>query len=650
MAKTPSEHEWFDRDYSTRQVYGRLWRAARRYWLMLGVGVLCGMAVGGSWLPVFQMLKPALEELQAPPAVERQVEAESVQAQGAPKTVEAPVSPPKAEPQTPVWLERTERAAGYLGLQVRDAKGEFKGAFLLLAVLVLPLVLLFRLATVYLNNYCLRWVSVHVVKDLRNSLFAHLQEQSLAFFGRIEVGRIMSRALGDPQQIDSVMSVTIAELCRAPFEILVSLAFVVYFAIEHDLLGMIAIAVIGYPICMYPIVQIGKWVRKWSRRMMECSAVLQSGMVENLTGIRLVKACNTEQLEIDRFAEKNRQVVKTTLRAERLSLFVSPVTETASILLASIFLLICYWSGKGFADILPLLVPFVVAYKPIKSLGKLQTSIERGRAALSRVYSLLDLDTALPQPQNPVGKKHFDSAITFEQVGFSYGAGKTTLEEIDFQLRKGQTIAVVGSTGSGKSTIANLLCRFYDPTSGRVALDGIPLDQINPKDLRNLIGIVTQETVLFNTTIAQNIAYGRPEATLEQIIQAAKLANAHDFIASHPDGYSRIVGDKGFVLSGGERQRIAIARAILRNPPILVLDEATSALDTVTEQQVQQAITHLMANRTVFAIAHRLSTIRQADLILVLDKGRIIERGTHAQLYAQGGVYRRLCDIQHQSQ
>lgn len=650
MAKTPSEHEWFDSDYSTRQVYGRLWRAARRYWLMLSIGVLCGMAVGGSWLPVFQMLKPALEELQAPAAVVQQVDAESVQAKEAPKGVEGQVAPPKAEPQTPAWLERTERVAGHLGLQVRDAKGEFKGAFLLLAVLVLPLVLLFRLATVYLNNYCLRWVSVHVVKDLRNRLFAHLQEQSLAFFGRIEVGRIMSRALGDPQQIDSVMSVTIAELCRAPFEILVSLAFVVYFAIEHDLLGMIAIAVIGYPICMYPIVQIGKWVRKWSRRMMECSAVLQSGMVENLTGIRLVKACNTEQLEIDRFAEKNRQVVKTTLRAERLSLFVSPVTETASILLAAIFLLICYWSGKGFADILPLLVPFVVAYKPIKSLGKLQTSIERGRAALSRVYSLLDLDTALPQPQNPVDKKSFDNAIAFEQVGFSYGAGKTTLEGIDFQLRKGQTVAVVGSTGSGKSTIANLLCRFYDPTSGRVALDGIALDQINPQDLRNLIGIVTQETVLFNTTIAQNIAYGRPEATLEQIIQAAKLANAHDFIASHPDGYNRIVGDKGFVLSGGERQRIAIARAILRNPPILVLDEATSALDTVTEQQVQQAITHLMANRTVFAIAHRLSTIRQADLILVLDKGRIIERGTHAQLYDQGGAYRRLCDIQHQSQ
>lgn len=654
MAKATPVREWFDRDYSSREVYGRLWRAARRYWLMIALGVVCGMAVGGSWLPVFQMLQPALKELQtagSPAQVESVAE---VPVQAATEVVtSADATPVATQPKAqniPSWLVKTEQVAGYVGISVRDERGELKGSFLILAVLVLPLVLLFRLLTVFLNNYCLRWVSVHVIKDLRNQIFAHLQKQSLHFFGRIEVGRIMSRALGDPQQIDSVMSVTIAELCRAPFEILTALGFVIYFAIEHEMLVMIAIAVIGYPLCMWPIVLIGKWVRKWSRRMMECSAVLQSDLVENLTGIRLVKACNTEALEINRFAEKNRQVVKTTLRAVRLSLFVSPVTETVSILLAALFLLICYWGGKSFADILPLLVPFVVAYKPIKSLGKLQTSLERGRAALVRVYSLLDLDTALPEPQNPVEVTDFQRAIAFNNVSFSYATGKQTLKGISFELPRGKTVAVVGSTGSGKSTLANLLCRFYDPTEGSITLDGTPLNRIAPRNLRQLIGIVTQETVLFNTTIAENIAYGLKEVSKDAIIRAAQLANAHDFIMSHPDGYDRIVGDKGFVLSGGERQRIAIARAILRNPPILVLDEATSALDTVTEQQVQLAITHLMENRTTFAIAHRLSTIRKADMILVLDHGTIIERGTHAELYAQGGAYRKLCDIQHQTQ
>jgi subfamily B ATP-binding cassette protein MsbA len=237
--------------------------------------------------------------------------------------------------------------------------------------------------------------------------------------------------------------------------------------------------------------------------------------------------------------------------------------------------------------------------------------------------------------------------LVFDHVSFWYNKGdQQVVKDADFVLSRGKTVAVVGSTGSGKTTLANLLARFYDPTSGRVMMDGIDLREMATADLRSLIGVVTQETILFNTTIEENIAYGTKNATQEQIKAAAEMANAHSFIINHPDGYKRIVGDKGFVLSGGERQRVAIARAILKNPPILILDEATSALDTVTEQQVQEAITHLMENRTVFVIAHRLSTVQNADTILVMDHGSIIESGSHDVLYAKGGVYANLCDVQ----
>jgi subfamily B ATP-binding cassette protein MsbA len=273
-------------------------------------------------------------------------------------------------------------------------------------------------------------------------------------------------------------------------------------------------------------------------------------------------------------------------------------------------------------------------------------SLESGRAALSRIYSFLDMDTSLPIAKNPIMKKTFNEEVVFEHVEFSYNVtDRQVAKDVSFVLKRGKTIAVVGSTGSGKTTLANLLARFYDPTGGRICMDGVELRDIEIGDLRKLIGVVTQETILFNTTIADNIAYGTPGATQDQIEAAAKMANAHPFILQHPDGYKRVVGDKGFVLSGGERQRVAIARAILKNPPILILDEATSALDTATEQQVQEAISHLMENRTVFVIAHRLSTIKHADLILVMDQGQIIESGNHDELYAKGGVYHGLCNV-----
>jgi len=444
-----------------------------------------------------------------------------------------------------------------------------------------------------------------------------------------------------------VISHTLADLCRAPFEILVAVGYVIYFAIKNNMLETLVLVLFGFPLILLPMAVLGSLVRRWSRRALHRISFISSKIHENLTCIRVVKAYHTEEYEIERYRKVNQHYVKSVLRALRIELLITPSVECVGIFLIFVFVIYCFFRKIAIHEIVPLLVPFFVAYRPMKQLGKVQAQIERGRAALARMFSLLDTDFSLPLAADPVRKASFDDRVRFDHVDFRYGEGpELTIKDVSFEIPLGSVVAVVGGTGSGKTTLANLLARFYDPVAGSVSMDGIDMRQLDIGDLRSLIGVVTQETVLFNDTIAFNIAYGTPDATREQIIAAAKLANAHDFIMAQPEGYDRVAGEKGFALSGGERQRVAIARAILKNPPILILDEATSALDTVTERLVQDAINKLMANRTTFAIAHRLSTIRNADLILVLDKGRIIERGTHEQLYTASGAYRKLCDMQ----
>jgi subfamily B ATP-binding cassette protein MsbA len=635
--------EWFDKEFTAREVYGRLFKRARKYSWALFIGVFSGMMVGGTWLPVFQVLQPAIMQMQGASGGSQQPAVGSQQpAVGS----QQPAVGSRQSAKLPGWFKEVEKAAKVLGVTITDEKGDVRTSFFMMMLLVVPLALALRLGTLYLNNYMLQWAGTRVVRDLRNEMFDHLQNQSLKFFGRMDVGRIMSRCNGDPGTVQTVVTHTVAEMCRAPFEIIASIGFVIYFAIKNDMVEMIVLAFVGYPLAMYPLLWVGKKIRTYARKGLERGAVLGSNMLENLTGIRVVKAYHTEEEEKRKYRESNQQCVKIALKSIRVGLLVGPMMETATIMLSVIFLAICFWKGKTFADIIPLLTPFVVAYKPLKSLAKIQISLESGRAALARIYSFLDMDTALPLVKDPVAKKSFDKELVFEHVEFSYNTEERKIvHDANFVLARGKTIAVVGSTGSGKTTLANLLARFYDPTGGRILMDGIDLRDMDIADLRNLIGVVTQETILFNTTIAENIAYGTKGATHEQIEAAAKMANAHPFIMGHSDGYQRVVGDKGFVLSGGERQRVAIARAIVKNPPILILDEATSALDTVTEQQVQEAITHLMENRTVFVIAHRLSTIQHADRILVLDQGNIIESGNHAELYAKGDVYYNLCNV-----
>lgn len=646
--------EFFDKTYSVREAYSRVWRYARRYRFRLFIGVICGMMTAGTLVPFFQIVQPTLQHVESHDAQMAQPEPVAVVS-----AVESGASAP-ARPRNdfekkiaknsklPAWYPKVEKFAARLGIQLQNEKGGMGGALLLIVCLVVPTVALLRLAMLYLNHYCLSWAGARAVADIRQDLLEKVQKQNLQFFGRVDVGQLMTRISNDPQQIQIILSTILSEVAMAPFEICAAVGYIIWFAVANDMIPTLLLIFVGFPLFVFPVQMIGKKVKKWAQRTMERGSMIGAKIHEILTCIKVVKSYDTEDFENKRYAETNRYLLKSTLRGLRIGLMVGPAVETIGIILICAFLVWCFATDIKISDVVPMLAPLLIIYKPVKQLSKLQVQIETSMAALTRIFSVLDLEMSLPERKDPVRKTSFDERIVFDDVSFRYETAEDdAVKKASFELPRGKMVAVVGGTGSGKSTLSGLLARFYDPREGRVTLDGVDLRDLKTGDLRKLVGAVTQEALLFNDTIEENIRYGSPNATHEDVVAAAKLANAHDFILSQPEGYARMVGEKGFALSGGERQRIAIARAILRNPPILILDEATSALDTVTERLVQDALTNLMKNRTVFAIAHRLSTIRHADLILVMDHGEIVERGTHETLYAANGVYRRLCEMQH---
>ncbi len=654
----------FSGDSSKKQSYMRLLKYARPYWWRLLIGIASGMLVGSSLLVSLLMIPKLVGVVDNSPPPETAI-AESAGQSGnaALRKAENVISDAKLAKmleQASVYIEKYKLPASINGTQitvrwpkefsfeVADRTGRV--AWQIFAIYMVGFVgawTLKNLAT-YLNRYFMRYVGNKVVADLREEVFQKTMQQSLRFYGKYDVGQLISRCTNDTSAIEQSVSDVIADLTSCPLQILACLAAVLIACREYQSYSLVVILLCGVPVVILPIAIIGRKIRKVYKATFARIAEVISRMHEVFSGIRVVKAFNTEKPEIARFNTVNRKYFRDVIKALRLQLLLSPMMEVVAVAATLVFLLYSYSQGTTLTELAALLAPAFMAYQPIKDMSKLVTYWQRSMAAADRYFEIIDTDTSLPEKPDATEMQEFKDKISFEHVQFGYEPSRPVLKDISFDIPKGSVVAVVGETGSGKSTLANLMARFYDVSGGAVKIDGIDVRDYTIKSLRRQLGVVTQEAVLFNDTIANNISYGCPGATREDIITAAKLANAHEFITSgkHAEGYDTEVGEKGFKLSGGEKQRISIARAILRNPPILILDEATSALDTVTEKLIQEALTKVMANRTTFAIAHRLSTIRHANLILVMKDGVIAEQGTHEELLSQGGIYRRLYDTQ----
>jgi len=503
---------------------------------------------------------------------------------------------------------------------------------------------LFKGIFTFFQGYLMSDIGQRIVRDIRSKLYTKFQFLSLDFFTHKRGGELISRITNDVKLVDEAVSYGSTELVYESLQV-VLFTFLVFFI--HAKMALVALVLL--PVISLPIIKVGKVLRKLSRKSQEKMADINSLLYETIIGARIVRAFNMERHEIDKFDTFNRAYYKLTMKSKKRSLILGPATEYLGCL-AGIFVFI--WGGReviagqiSFGVFGLFLGSLLSLVRPFKRLSQVNALNQQAVAASIRIHEVLE---TAPTVQEKLGARElagFKEAIVFEDVYFNY-ATQEILKGIDFKVRPGETIAIVGPSGSGKTTLVDLIPRFYDPQRGRILIDGIDVKQVTLESLRRQIGIVTQDTILFNDTIKANIAYGNPQAGKDQIMQAAILANAHSFVQRIPLGYDTVIGDRGMKLSGGERQRIAIARALLKNPPILILDEATSQLDTESERIVQEALERLMQGRTVFVIAHRLSTVKNAQNIIVLDNGCIVEQGTHSELFIKGGLYQKLCLLQ----
>ena len=528
------------------------------------------------------------------------------------------------------------------GLILRDTPQET------LKVLCLTIMVVFLTKNVflYLKNISMTVVQYHLITEMRNRLYEHFNSLSLSYFNQNKSGELTSIMINDVSNLRRALGTSFHQIIVEPINLL---AFIFLLFIISWKLALLSLIIL--PIAGFTILVIGRSIRRKSKRTAAMIAGITNIITETLSSIRVVKAFAMEEYEVQRFFKETRQYFQLIFRRAKLRLLASPITETLGVMMGVLLLWIGgieVLSGKGLTpeDFLRFILLLFAMMDPLRKLSKVNVELQAGAASAERIFAILDTAPTIVNKQDAVTIDTFEEKISFKNVSFRYESDDTVLQDISFEIEKGSVVALVGSSGAGKSTLADLIPRFYDVNQGSITIDKQNIQNITLNSLRSMMGIVTQETILFNDSIRANIAYGQKIINDEQVLAASKAANALEFINELPEGIDTVIGEKGVKLSGGQRQRLAIARAIMKNPPILILDEATSALDTESERLVQQALEILMADRTVLVIAHRLSTVTNADKIIVLDKGEIKEMGTHNELMEKEEYYSNLYNIQ----
>ncbi len=569
-----------------KMVFRRLMLLAKPHWVKFLIALLCMMGVGAATSSMAFLVKPVLDE---------------------------------------IFLKKNEAAINWL-------------PFLII------LVYFVKGACTYAQNLLMSFIGQRVIADLRASLYRRIQTQPLSFFTANPTGMLISRITNDVSYIQGAVSEAVTSLFKDSF----TLAFLVFVVFYRDW-KLALIAMLIFPLTVYPIAKFGRMMRKVATRTQVRMGSLVSLLQETISGIRIVKAFNMEEYENKRFSTENEQLFKLTMKTVSIQAISSPFMEflgglgVGAIVFYGGYQVISGASTPG--TFFSFLAALIMLYEPVKRLTNVNNTIQQGLAGAERVFNIIDREPEIKDQPGAAALPLISREIKIEDVTFSYG-DKPVLKNINLTIAVGSVVAFVGMSGGGKTTLVNLIPRFYDVDTGRVLIDGTDVRQATLSSLRSQIAIVTQQTILFNDTIRNNIAYGDRTKGEEEVVNAAKAAYAHEFIMQLPAGYETVIGEQGVKLSGGERQRISIARALLKNAPILILDEATSSLDTEGEKEVQSALEVLMKGRTTLVIAHRLSTIRNADRIYVLVDGRIVEDGSHEELLALGGEYRKLYELQ----
>ena len=511
----------------------------------------------------------------------------------------------------------------------------------LLACLLVPVVMILRGFFSYLNAYQMSWVSLRVLNDIRSKLFGSIVSQSMEFFDQARAGRLMSRVMNDTKVAQSTLSQLSVNLFKQPIALVTGMAAVLYIDWKFSLITLVL-----FPICIIPVAIYGRKVRKAGKAEEQLAGEMNVILQETFSGIRVIKSFAREKLMTGLFENATLRQFRNSLRVKKSTEITTPLVEIVAAVGVGIALFYVYLAELSAAKFLALMAGIFLLYEPVKALSRIHLQLQKCLAATTSIFELMRRPRTVTEAQDAVALPVCRGEIVLEDVGFSYGAHAPALRGVSLRVAPGQRVALVGPSGAGKSTILSLILRFYDPQQGAVRLDGHDIRTLQIESLRSHIGIVTQDTFLFHDTIFNNIRFGRPDATREEVEEAARQAYAHEFILAQPQGYDSVVGDKGCLLSGGQQQRLSIARALLKNAPILLLDEATSALDSESERMIQSALEKLASGKTVVAIAHRLSTVLTADLIAVMSGGTVVATGTHAELLRTSDDYRTLYEMQ----